>query len=236
MAARKLSSAWLRTPASAGSPVTPAVRTGTWRGMRPNLFPASTTWHPLLMEVVSGIPDVQAGRLRVVALRHDPFRRPGRGTSRAGATSCTSRRPRGARATSATALPSGRVRRPGLSPSDFPDENYERTWADRFHGGRPQRHRPARPEPRRRPPGRPHDGGRRSPRAASTAADRRRPGRGSALAWRPAWQRAGPEGRHHVAVGDQRVDRVGDVPAGQLDRVLVVVARSARPIPGGACP
>src|SRR5690349_19139330 len=47
-----------------------------------------------------------------------------------------------------------------------------------------------------------------------------------------AGQRAGPGGRHYVAVGDQRVDRVVDHRAGLLDRVLVIVTRSARATPG----
>src|SRR6266550_8523477 len=47
-----------------------------------------------------------------------------------------------------------------------------------------------------------------------------------------AGQRAGPDGRDHLRVGDQRVDRVADHRAGLLDRVLVVVPRSAGTAPG----
>src|SRR5712675_2040899 len=47
-----------------------------------------------------------------------------------------------------------------------------------------------------------------------------------------AGQRAGPGGRHHLRVGDQRVDRVADHRACLLDRVLVVVPRSAGAAPG----
>src|SRR5690242_4909770 len=47
-----------------------------------------------------------------------------------------------------------------------------------------------------------------------------------------AGQRAGPDSRHHLPVGDKRVDRVADHRAGLLDRVLVVVARSAGTAPG----
>ena len=47
-------------------------------------------------------------RLRLVALRHDPQRRAGRPTRRAGATSCTSPPPRGARATRPTPPASAR--------------------------------------------------------------------------------------------------------------------------------
>src|SRR5258705_7826984 len=47
-----------------------------------------------------------------------------------------------------------------------------------------------------------------------------------------AGQPAGPGGRHHLRVGDQRVDRVADHRAGLLDRVLVVVPRAAGTAPG----
>ena len=53
-------------------------------------------------------PRRAGGRLGLVALRHDPQRRAGHQTSRAGATSCTSRPRPGARATSATRPASGR--------------------------------------------------------------------------------------------------------------------------------
>src|SRR6266436_9330964 len=51
-----------------------------------------------------------------------------------------------------------------------------------------------------------------------------------------AGQRAGPGGRHHLRVGDQRVDRVADHRAGLPDRVLVVVARAAGAAPGRRVP
>jgi hypothetical protein len=71
------------------------------------VFPASRRWHPLLIEALSGIPDVRAGdsvwwhcdMIHSVA--------PVDKISRAGATSCTSQRRRGARATSGTARRSG---------------------------------------------------------------------------------------------------------------------------------
>src|SRR5277367_4223746 len=47
-----------------------------------------------------------------------------------------------------------------------------------------------------------------------------------------AAQRAGPDGRHHVPVGDQRVDRGADHSVSLLDRVLVIVARCAGPALG----
>ena len=63
------------------------------------VFPASEQWHPLLMRGPRRHPRRPGRRLRLVALRHDPQRRPGHRTSRAGATSCTSPPPPGARAT-----------------------------------------------------------------------------------------------------------------------------------------
>src|SRR6266567_5429241 len=51
-----------------------------------------------------------------------------------------------------------------------------------------------------------------------------------------AGQRAGPGGRHHLRVGDQRVDRVADHRAGLPDRVLVVVPRAAGTTPGRRVP
>jgi transcriptional regulator with XRE-family HTH domain len=45
-------------------------------------------------------------------------------------------------------------------------------------------------------------------------------------------QRSRPSGRHHIAVGDQRVYHVADQAARHLDRVLVVVARPGGPLPG----
>ena len=77
-------------------------------------------------------PGRQGRRLRLVALRHDPQRRRRSRTSRAGATSCTSPPPLGARATRRYAADVREAFRTGSSPSDFPAEHYERTWPDRF--------------------------------------------------------------------------------------------------------
>ena len=123
-------------------PTTTCAASRSTRSSRP-----ARRWHPLLMRALSGIPDVQAGRLRLVALRHDPQRRPGHRTSRAGATSCTSPPPRGARATSGTPPASARPSAPAQARATFPAEHYERTWPDRFQARRPQRHRTARPRP-----------------------------------------------------------------------------------------
>ena len=48
------------------------------------VFPASQRWHSLLLQALSGIPDVRAGDSVLVALRHDPQRRPGREPARLG--------------------------------------------------------------------------------------------------------------------------------------------------------
>ena len=111
------------------------------------VFPASDTWHPLLMQALSGIPDVRAGdsvwwhcdMIHSVA--------PGRRTSRAGATSCTSPPPPGAPATSGTPPACGKPSVTGSSPGDFPAEHYERTWTNRFQASDLNAHRPARPRP-----------------------------------------------------------------------------------------
>ena len=96
------------------------------------VFPANEKWHPLLMQAVSRHPRRQGRRLRLVALRHDPQRRPGHRTRRAGATSCTSPPPPGAPATRTYAASVREAFLTGSSPSDFPAEHYERTWANRF--------------------------------------------------------------------------------------------------------
>ena len=109
------------------------------------VFPASEQWHPLLLRRAQRHPRRQGRRLRLVALRHDPQRRPGRATSRAGATSCTSPPPPGARATRPTPRRVREAFLTGSSPSDFPDEHYERNWPNRFQARAAQRHRPTRP-------------------------------------------------------------------------------------------
>ena len=84
-------------------------------------------------EALTGIPDVKAGDSVWWHCRHDPQRRARSRTSRAGATSCTSRPRPGARATRRTPTAVREAFRTGSSPSDFPEENYERDWANRFH-------------------------------------------------------------------------------------------------------
>ena len=96
------------------------------------VFPASDRWHPLLMEALSGIPDVQAGdsvwwhcdMIHSVA----PVKNQ-RGWGNVmyipAAPWCPRNEEYAASVREAFAT--------GLSPGDFPAEHYERTWTNRFH-------------------------------------------------------------------------------------------------------
>jgi hypothetical protein len=95
------------------------------------VFPANETWHPLLMQALSGIPDVRAGdsvwwhcdMIHSVAPVQDQ-----QGWGNVMYIPAAPWCPRNERY-------AGDVReafRTGSSPSDFPDENYERAWPDRF--------------------------------------------------------------------------------------------------------
>ena len=118
------------------------------------VFPASEQWHAAAARGALRHPRRQGRRLRLVALRHDPLRRPGHGPEGLGQRHVHPRRPvvpaqRGVRRSS--------VREAfltGSSPSDFPDEHYERAWDQPVHGRRAQRHRTPRPRPRLSDPGR----------------------------------------------------------------------------------
>jgi len=95
------------------------------------VFPASTTWHPLLMEAVSGIPDVQAGdsvwwHCDLIHSVAPVENQQGWGNVMyiPAAPWCPRNERYSASVRAAFAA--------GSSPSDFPDENYERTWANRF--------------------------------------------------------------------------------------------------------
>jgi hypothetical protein len=95
------------------------------------VFPANSTWHPLLMRALAGFPDVRAGDS--VWWHCDMIHSVAPVTGQQGwgnvmyipaAPWC----PRNERY-------AARVReafRTGSSPGDFPAEHYERTWADRF--------------------------------------------------------------------------------------------------------
>jgi hypothetical protein len=102
-------------------------------GVRVNqAFPASERWHPLLMEALSGIPDVQAGdtvwwhcdMVHSVAPVRDQ-----EGWGNVMYIPAAPWCPRNERyaASVRTAFASG------SSPTDFPAEDYERSWSNRFH-------------------------------------------------------------------------------------------------------
>jgi hypothetical protein len=98
------------------------------------VFPASRQWHPLLMEAVSGIPDIQAGdsvwwhcdMIHSVAPVNNQ-----QGWGNVMYIPAAPWCPRNERY-------SASVREAfltGSSPADFPDEHYERTWENRFKPG-----------------------------------------------------------------------------------------------------
>ena len=98
------------------------------------VFPASEKWHPLLMQALSGIPDVRAGDS--VWWHCDMIHSVAPVTGQQGwgnvmyipaAPWC----PRNERY-AASVLDAFRT---GSSPGDFPAEHYERTWPDRFQEG-----------------------------------------------------------------------------------------------------
>lgn len=95
-------------------------------------FPANDTWHPLLLEALSGIPSVQPGdsvwwhcdMIHAVAPVED---QQGWGNVMyiPAAPWCTKNEEYAARVREAFAA--------GNSPDDFPEENYEADWPNRFH-------------------------------------------------------------------------------------------------------
>ncbi len=95
------------------------------------VFPANEKWHPLLMQAVSGIPDVKAGDS--VWWHHDMIHSVAPVQNQKGwgnvmyipaAPWCPRNETYAASVREAFLT--------GSSPSDFPDENYERTWDNRF--------------------------------------------------------------------------------------------------------
>ncbi|MEV4264016.1 DUF1479 domain-containing protein [Kribbella sp. NPDC049584] len=95
------------------------------------VFPASETWHPLLLRAVSGIPDVKAGdsvwwhcdMIHGVAPVQNQ-----KGWGNVMYIPAAPWCPRNER----YAADVREAFRTGSSPSDFPDENYEREWHNRF--------------------------------------------------------------------------------------------------------
>lgn len=96
------------------------------------VFPASEKWHPLLMKALAGIPDVKAGDS--VWWHCDMVHSVAPVTNQKGwgnvmyipaAPWCPRNEHYAANVRDAFIT--------GSSPSDFPDENYERSWSNRFH-------------------------------------------------------------------------------------------------------
>jgi hypothetical protein len=95
------------------------------------VFPASRTWHSLLLQALSGIPDVQAGdsvwwhcdMIHSVA--------PVTGQQGWGNVMYIPAAPWCPRNERYAAIVRDAFRT-GSSPDDFPAEHYERTWANRF--------------------------------------------------------------------------------------------------------
>jgi hypothetical protein len=95
------------------------------------VFPANETWHPLLLEALSGIPDVRAGdsvwwhcdMIHSVAPVTDQ-----RGWGNVMYIPAAPWCPRN----ETYAASVREAFRTGSSPTDFPAEDYERTWPDRF--------------------------------------------------------------------------------------------------------
>ena len=103
------------------------------------VFPANEQWHPLLMEALSRHPRRQGRRLRLVALRHDPQRRAGQDQQGWGNVMYIPAAPWCPR-NEAYAANVREAFLTGSSPSDFPEEHYEREWPTASRR-RPQRHR-----------------------------------------------------------------------------------------------
>ena len=98
------------------------------------VFPASDTWHPLLMQALSGIPDVKAGdsvwwHCDMIHSVAPVENQQGWGNVMyiPAAPWCPRNRRYAAEVREAF--------RTGSSPGDFPAEHYERTWANRFPAG-----------------------------------------------------------------------------------------------------
>ncbi|MCQ4080861.1 DUF1479 domain-containing protein [Streptomyces sp. RB6PN25] len=113
-------------------PLLPDVPEDDMCGVTTNqVFPASTKWHPLLLEALTGIPDVKAGDS--VWWHCDMIHSVAPVTAQKGwgnvmyipaAPWCRRNEQYAANVREAFVT--------GSSPSDFPEEHYERAWADRF--------------------------------------------------------------------------------------------------------
>ncbi|MEV0690287.1 DUF1479 domain-containing protein [Streptomyces sp. NPDC050388] len=117
-------------------PLLPDVPDDDMCGVTTNqVFPADEKWHPLLMEALTGIPDVKAGDS--VWWHCDMIHSVAPITDQKGwgnvmyipaAPWCPRNEEYSAKVREAFLT--------GSSPSDFPEEHYERTWTDRFDVGR----------------------------------------------------------------------------------------------------
>jgi Protein of unknown function (DUF1479) len=95
------------------------------------VFPASRQWHPVLLEALTGIPDVKAGdsvwwhcdMIHSVAPVRDQ-----KGWGNVMYIPAAPWCPRN----EAYAASVRKAFITGSSPSDFPDEDYERSWPNRF--------------------------------------------------------------------------------------------------------
>jgi Gig2-like len=114
-------------------PLLPDVPDDDMCGVTVNqVFPASERWHPLLMQALSGIPDVQAGdsvwwhcdMIHSVAPVSDQ-----QGWGNVIYIPAAPWCPRNA----SYAVSIREAFLTGSSPDDFPAEHYERAWANRFH-------------------------------------------------------------------------------------------------------
>ncbi|MGY3201344.1 DUF1479 domain-containing protein [Streptomyces sp. TE5632] len=113
-------------------PLLPDVPDDDMCGVTTNqVFPADEKWHPLLMEALTGIPDVKAGDS--VWWHCDMIHSVAPITDQKGwgnvmyipaAPWCPRNEEYAAKVREAFLT--------GSSPSDFPEEHYERTWTDRF--------------------------------------------------------------------------------------------------------
>jgi hypothetical protein len=116
-------------------PLLPDVPEGDMCGVTVNqVFPANEKWHPLLMQALTGIPDVKAGdsvwwhcdMVHSVAPVRDQ-----KGWGNVMYIPAAPWCPRN----EIYAGLVGEAFMAGRSPSDFPDEYYEQAWPNRFHYG-----------------------------------------------------------------------------------------------------
>ena len=109
-------------------------------------FPANDTWHPLLMQALSGIPDVQAGDSVSVALRHDPQRRARGEPAGLGQCHVHPRRPLVPAQRALRRQRAGSLRH-RVQPQRLPCRALRTHLDEPLPAPRSQRHRPTRPRP-----------------------------------------------------------------------------------------